>query len=58
MTKKDPRQTTGNAGPLPGQKRNKDDEFDVTGNVAVKGQDPSPDDRQRGEASDKESNAS
>jgi hypothetical protein len=58
MTKKDPRQTTGNAGPLPGQKRTNDDEFHVTGNVAVKSQDPSPDNRQRGEVSDKESTAS
>ena len=31
-----------------------DEEFDVTGNVREKGQDPSPDDRDRGERSDKE----
>ena len=30
-----------------------DAEFDVTGNVRDKGQDPSPDDRDRGERSDK-----
>ncbi len=30
------------------------DPFDVTGNVRKKGQDPSPDDRERGERSDKE----
>jgi len=58
MTKKDPTQTTGNAGPMPSKKRNDEDEFDVTGNVKSKGQDPSPDDRQRGETSDKESTAS
>jgi hypothetical protein len=58
MTRKDPTQTTGNAGPLPGQKRTNQDEFDVTGNLAVKGQDPSPDNRRRGEVSDKESTAS
>ena len=57
MTKKHPTQTTTNAGPSPGKKRT-EDEVDVTGYVAVKGQDSSPDDRQRGESSDKESTAS
>jgi len=57
MTKKHPTQTTTNAGPSPDKKRT-EDEFDVTGNVAVKGQDPSPDDRQRGESSDRGSTAS
>ena len=55
MTKKDPAQTTVNAGPMPDEKRKDQDRaFDVTGNVEEKGQDPSPDDRQRGETSDKE----
>ena len=58
MTKKDPTQTTTNAGPPPDKKRTDADDFDSTGNVKVKGQDPSPDDRQRGEVSDKESTAS
>ena len=53
MTKQDPKQTTVNAGPSPKGEREKD-EFDVTGNVAEKGQDPSPDNRERGETSDKE----
>jgi len=53
MTKQDPKQTTVNAGPSPKGERKKD-EFDVTGNVAEKGQDPSPDNRERGETSDKE----
>ena len=57
MTKKHPTQTTTNASPSPDKKRT-EDEFDVTGNIAVKGQDPSPDDRQRGESSDRESTAS
>ena len=53
MTKQDPKQTTVNAGPSPKGERKKD-EFDATGNVAEKGQDPSPDNRERGETSDKE----
>ena len=53
MTKKDPTQTTGNAGPRPGKMRD-DGEYDIAGNVTEKGQDPSPDNRARGETSDKE----
>ena len=34
--------------------RDTDAEFDVTGNVREKGEDPSPDDRDRGERSEKE----
>ena len=55
MTRKDPTQTTTNAGPSPEKRKREDDEFNVTGNVATKGQDPSPDNRERGETSDKDS---
>jgi hypothetical protein len=34
--------------------RDPEREFDTTGNVRKKGQDPSPDDRERGECSDAE----
>jgi hypothetical protein len=55
MTKKDPTQTTGNAGPEADRKRTaKDAGFDVAGNVEKKGEDPSPDDRARGETSGKD----
>ena len=55
MTKKDPTQTTVNAGARPDDKRDAEGrEFDAAGNVKAKGQDPSPDDRERGETSDKE----
>jgi len=55
MTKKHPTQTTGNAGPTADRKRTAENGgFDVTGNVEKKGEDPSPDDRDRGETSGKE----
>ena len=39
-----------NRGPVP--KRHDDrDEFDITGNTRERGEDPSPDDRRRGETS-------
>jgi len=40
--------------PTSDAERDTDGEFDVTGNVREKGQDPSPGDRDRGERSDKE----
>ena len=51
MTKDNPKQTTVNAGP---SRKGEREDFDVTGNVAEKGQDPSPDNRERGETSDKQ----
>jgi hypothetical protein len=43
---------TVNAGPAPDRERPEDRAgFDVTGNVRRKGEDPSPDDRERGETS-------
>ena len=56
MTRKDPTQTTVNASPRPGKKR-EDRQFDIAGNVEERGEDSSPDDRTRGETSDKESAA-
>jgi hypothetical protein len=53
MTEKHPKQTTTNAGPASQKGKRDTDEFDTAGNVATKGQDPSPDNRQRGETSDK-----
>lgn len=42
-----------NRGPAP--KRDNDrDEFDITGNARVRGEDPSPDDRKRGETSQRD----
>ena len=34
--------------------KEREEEFDISGNVKCKGEDPSPDDRQRGEASSAE----
>jgi hypothetical protein len=49
---KDKGKDTANAGPAPDRERPEDRaEFDVTGNVIRKGEDPSPDDRERGETS-------
>ena len=56
MTRKDPTQTTVNAGPRPNKKR-EDGAFDIASNVEERGEDSSPDDRTRGETSDKESAA-
>lgn len=40
-----------NSGPTPQERREEDQEFDAAGNVKVRGEDPSPDDRERGEIS-------
>jgi hypothetical protein len=54
MTDKHPSQTTVNAGAQPDAENAAEErEFEIAGNVARKGQDPSPDDRERGETSDK-----
>ena len=41
---------TVNSGPAPERER-PEDRLDITGNVREKGEDPSPDDRERGETS-------
>ena len=41
-----------NKAPTSAFERDPEKEFDVTGNVREKGQDPSPDDRERGERSE------
>jgi hypothetical protein len=44
-----------NSGPSP--KKPETDEFDITGNVRKKGEDPSPDDRERGESTSMDRNS-
>lgn len=39
----------------PGSKKEPAEEFDIAGNVKERGQDPSPDDRERGETSSQRS---
>jgi hypothetical protein len=41
-----------NKTPTSAVERDPRDEYDITGNVRRKGQDPSPDDRERGERAD------
>lgn len=55
MSSSDDKPDTVNSGPAGGDARAEHErEFDITGNVKEKGQDPSPGDRARGEASDAE----
>jgi hypothetical protein len=51
----DDNRNTVNSGPAP--KKRDTGEFDITGNVREKGEDPSPDDRDRGETTSMDRNS-
>ena len=55
QTKGNDNRNSVNAGPAP--KKRDTGEFDITGNVRAKGEDPSPDDRARGEGSSMDKNS-
>ena len=60
QTDKDPRDNRSseksrlNKEPTSHRERDREDEFEIAGNVRTKGEDPSPDDRDRGERSSRE----
>jgi hypothetical protein len=43
-----------NTGGVPKPKAERGEQYDITGNVRLEGEDPSPDDRERGETSNKD----